>query len=217
MPYIVVLIDELGDLMMVAGKEVESSIIRLAQKARAVGIHLILATQRPSVDVITALIKANCPARIALQVAQKTDSRTILDGNGAEQLLGQGDMLFRHPSKAQLIRAQVPLIMDEEVEDVVTYAKKLAKPIYITLEDPKGKMGELEAGDEELFEEAWQIIVESQKASASYLQRRLRIGYNKAARLIEAFEARGMIGPQIGSKPREIISGTGQGIDRPHL
>lgn len=211
MPYIVVLIDELGDLMMVAGKEVESSIIRLAQKARAVGIHLILATQRPSVDVITALIKANCPARIALQVAQKTDSRTILDGNGAEQLLGQGDMLFRHPSKAQLIRAQVPLIEDNEVEDVVAYAKKLAKPSYITLEDPKGKMGELEAGDEELFEEAWQIIVESQKASASYLQRRLRIGYNKAARLIEAFEARGMIGPQIGSKPREVIGGTGQG------
>jgi len=213
MPYIVVLIDELGDLMMVAGKEVESSIIRLAQKARAVGIHLILATQRPSVDVITALIKANCPARIALQVAQKTDSRTILDGNGAEQLLGQGDMLFRHPSKAQLIRAQVPLIEDNEVEDVVAYAKKIAKPVYITLEDPKGKLGELEAGDEELFEEAWQIIVESQKASASYLQRRLRIGYNKAARLIEAFEARGMIGPQIGSKPREIIGGTGQGTD----
>ncbi len=207
MPYIVVLIDELGDLMMVAGKEVESSIIRLAQKARAVGIHLILATQRPSVDVITALIKANCPARIALQVAQKTDSRTILDGNGAEQLLGQGDMLFRHPSKAQLIRAQVPLIEDNEVEDVVAYAKKLAKPVYIILEDPKGKMGELEAGDEELFDEAWQIIVESQKASASYLQRRLRVGYNKAARLIEAFEARGMIGPQIGSKPREIIGG----------
>lgn len=211
MPYIVVLIDELGDLMMVAGKEVESSIIRLAQKARAVGIHLILATQRPSVDVITALIKANCPARIALQVAQKTDSRTILDGNGAEQLLGQGDMLFRHPSKAQLIRAQVPLIEDNEVEDVVAHAKKLAKPVYITLEDPKGKMGELEDGDEELFDEAWQIIIESQKASASYLQRRLRIGYNKAARLIEAFEARGMIGPQIGSKPREIIGGTGQG------
>jgi len=217
MPYIVVLIDELGDLMMVAGKDVESSIIRLAQKARAVGIHLILATQRPSVDVITALIKANCPARIALQVAQKTDSRTILDGNGAEQLLGQGDMLFRHPSKAQLIRAQVPLIEDNEVEDVVRYAKKLAKPVYITLEDPKGKMGELEEGDEELFGEAWQIIVESQKASASYLQRRLRIGYNKAARLIEAFEARGMIGPQIGSKPREIIGGTGQGVDKPRL
>ncbi|MBV6494317.1 MAG: hypothetical protein LDLANPLL_02348 [Turneriella sp.] len=205
MPYIVILIDELGDLMMVAGKEVESSIIRLAQKARAVGIHLILATQRPSVDVITALIKANCPARIALQVAQKTDSRTILDGNGAEQLLGQGDMLFRHPSKAQLIRAQVPLIEDNEVEAVVEFAKKMAKPIYITLEDPKGKLGELDEGDEELFDEAWQIILESQKASASYLQRRLRIGYNKAARLIEAFEARGMVGPQIGSKPREIL------------
>jgi DNA segregation ATPase FtsK/SpoIIIE, S-DNA-T family len=210
MPYIVVLIDELGDLMLVAGKEVESSIMRLGIKAREVGIHLILATQRPSVDVITALIKANCPARIALQVAQKKDSRTILDGNGAEQLLGQGDMLFKHPSKAQLIRAQMPLIEDHEVEAVVSYAKKLARPVYITLEDPQVKMGQLEAGDEELLDEAWQIIVESEKASASYLQRRLRIGYNKAGRLIEAFEARGMIGPQIGSKPRKIIGGTGQ-------
>ncbi|MCX7632879.1 MAG: DNA translocase FtsK, partial [Turneriella sp.] len=213
MPYIVVLIDELGDLMMVAGKEVESSIIRLAQKARAVGIHLILATQRPSVDVITALIKANCPARIALQVAQKTDSRTILDSNGAEQLLGQGDMLFRHPARAQLIRAQAPLIEDEEVESVVAWAQKLAKPVYITLEDPKGKLGELEDGDEELLAEAWQIIIESQKASASYLQRRMRIGYNKAARLIEAFEARGLVGPQIGSKPREIY-GNAQSLSR---
>jgi len=205
MPYIIVLIDELGDLMMVAGKEVESSIIRLSQKARAVGIHLILATQRPSVDVITALIKANCPARIALQVAQKTDSRTILDSNGGEQLLGQGDMLFKHPSKAQLIRAQSPLVEDIEVENVVEMIKKSGKPSYITLEDPKANLSELEAEDESLFEEAWNIIKESNKASASYLQRRLRIGYNRAARLIEAFEARGYIGPQIGSKPRDII------------
>jgi len=205
MPYIIVLIDELGDLMMVAGKEVESSIIRLSQKARAVGIHLILATQRPSVDVITALIKANCPARIALQVAQKTDSRTILDSNGGEQLLGQGDMLFKHPSKAQLIRAQSPYVADNEVEEVVNHVKKLGKPAYITLEDPKSQAGQLELEDEDMFEEAWEIIVESNKASASYLQRRLRIGYNRAARLIEAFEARGYIGPQVGSKPREII------------
>lgn len=205
MPYIVVLIDELGDLMMVAGKEVESSIIRLSQKARAVGIHLILATQRPSVDVITALIKANCPARIALQVAQKTDSRTILDSNGGEQLLGQGDLLFKHPSKAQLIRAQAPLVEDYEVEEVVRNAKRLASPSYITLEDPRANGGELDSEDEDLFEEAWEIIIESGKASASYLQRRLRIGYNRAARVIEALEARGYIGPQIGSKPREII------------
>lgn len=205
MPYIVVLIDELGDLMMVAGKEVEASIIRLSQKARAVGIHLILATQRPSVDVITALIKANCPARIALQVAQKTDSRTILDSNGADQLLGQGDMLFKHPAKAQLIRIQAPYVKDEEVEEVVKKAKRLGKPSYITLEDPKADSSTLEAEEEELFDEAWEIIQESGKASASYLQRRLRIGYNRAARLIEAFEARGFIGPQVGSKPREIL------------
>ncbi|MES0489916.1 MAG: DNA translocase FtsK, partial [Leptospirales bacterium] len=205
MPYIVILIDELGDLMMVAGKDVEHSIIRLSQKARAVGIHLILATQRPSVDVITALIKANCPARIALQVAQKTDSRTILDGNGGEQLLGQGDMLFKHPSKGQLIRAQAPLVKDHEVEEVVELTKKSGKPSYITLEDPRSNLGELEMEDEQLFEDAWNIIIESNKASASYLQRRLRIGYNRAARLIEAFEARGYIGPQIGSKPREIF------------
>ncbi|RME92775.1 MAG: DNA translocase FtsK [Candidatus Hydrogenedentota bacterium] len=205
MPYIVILIDELGDLMMVAGKEVEASIVRLSQKARAVGIHLILATQRPSVDVITALIKANCPARIALQVAQKTDSRTILDGNGAEQLLGQGDMLFKHPTHGGLIRIQTPYVTDDEVEAVVKQVMKLGKPSYITLEDPTSNASILEAEEEILFEEAWNIIKESGKASASFLQRRLRIGYNKAARLIEALEARGYIGPQIGSKPREIL------------
>ncbi|MCB1146623.1 MAG: hypothetical protein KDK38_07440, partial [Leptospiraceae bacterium] len=144
-------------------------------------------------------------ARIALQVAQKTDSRTILDSNGAEQLLGQGDLLFKHPNKGQLIRVQAPLVLDEEVESIVNLAKKIGKPSYIILEDPKSQSGQLDAEDEDLFEEAWQIIVESGKASASYLQRRLRIGYNRAARLIEAFEARGMIGPQIGAKPREIM------------
>lgn len=205
MPYIVVLIDELGDLMMVAGKDVESSIIRLTQKARAVGIHLILATQRPSVDVITALIKANCPARISLQVAQKTDSRTILDGNGAEQLLGKGDMLFRHPSRGALQRIQCPYVEDGEVEEVVRQAKELGNPHYIVLEDPKAAAAQGDPEDEALMDEAWQIITESQKASASYLQRRLRIGYNRAARIIEAFEAKGWIGPQSGSKPREIL------------
>ncbi|MDH5717348.1 MAG: DNA translocase FtsK [Spirochaetia bacterium] len=205
MPYIVILIDELGDLMLTAGKEIESSVIRLSQKARAVGIHLILATQRPSVDVITALIKANCPARIALQVAQKTDSRTILDSNGAEQLVGAGDLLFKHPSCAQLMRIQAPLVNDEEVEEIVKNTIPLGKPSYITLEDPKANSGTLDSEDEELFDEAWNIILESQKASASYLQRRLRIGYNRAARIIEALEAKGYIGPQIGSKPRDIL------------
>ena len=205
MPYIIILVDELGDLMMVAGKEVESSIIRLSQKARAVGIHLILATQRPSVDVITALIKANCPARIALQVAQKTDSRTILDSNGAEQLLGQGDSLFKHPTQGKLLRVQAPLVKDNEVEYVVEMATKFAKTNYIILDDKKNKASKLDTEEEELFEEGWSIILENGKASASYLQRRLRIGYNKAARLMEAFEARGYIGPQVGSKPREIL------------
>ena len=205
MPYIIILVDELGDLMMVAGKEVESSIIRLSQKARAVGIHLILATQRPSVDVITALIKANCPARIALQVAQKTDSRTILDSNGAEQLLGQGDSLFKHPTQGKLLRVQAPLVKDNEVEYVVEMAAQFAKTNYIILDDKKNKASKLDTEEEELFDEGWSIILENGKASASYLQRRLRIGYNKAARLMEAFEARGYIGPQVGSKPREIL------------
>ncbi len=205
MPYIILLIDELGDLMMVAGKDVESSIIRLSQKARAVGIHLILATQRPSVDVITALIKANCPARIALQVAQKTDSRTILDSNGAEQLLGEGDALFKHPARGQLVRIQAPLVKDEEVEKIVKEACHYCKPEYIILENPAGKVSKLNPEEEDLLEKAWEIILESQKTSASYLQRRLRIGYNKAARLIETFESRGYIGHQIGSKPREIL------------
>lgn len=204
MPFIIILIDELGDLMMVAGKEVQDSIIRLSQKARAVGIHLILATQRPSVDVITGIIKANFPARIALQVAQKTDSRTILDSNGAETLLGQGDLLFKHPAKPQLIRVQAPFVEDDEVEKVVHQVASYGKPSYIKLEDPKSNQSELDTEDEELFEKAWNIILEEQKASTSLVQRRLRIGYNRAARIIEALEARGFIGPQIGSKPREI-------------
>ncbi len=205
MPYIIILIDELGDLMMVAGKEIETSIIRLSQKARAVGIHLILATQRPSVDVITALIKANCPARIALQVAQKTDSRTILDANGAEQLLGEGDALFKHPTKNNLIRIQTPFVQDHEVAMMVEQASTYIKPQYIKLENADNTSYKLNPEDEELLDKAWNIILESDRASASYLQRRLKIGYNKAARLIEALEAKQYIGPQIGSKPRDIL------------
>ena len=205
MPYIVVLIDELGDLMMVAGKDVEDSIIRLSQKARAVGIHLILATQRPSVDVITGLIKANCPARIALQVAQRNDSRTILDSNGAESLLGSGDFLFKNPKNIKISRIQAPYIRDAEVERIVETVRQASSPKYIYLEEQDGSTSVLEAEDETLFDEAWEVIQEAQKASASFLQRRMRIGYNKAARIIEALEARAYIGPQIGSKPRELL------------
>ena len=203
MPYIILLIDEIGDLMMTGGKEIEQSIVRISQKARAVGIHLILATQRPSVDVITALIKANCPARIALQVAQKTDSRTILDATGADELLGSGDSLFKHPSQGQLIRVQSPFVDDDEIEKIIIQAKAYTKPNYITLEDNLIKSNINEVQDE-LFEDAWKVIEETKRATGSYLQRALNIGYNRAAKLIEAFEAKGYIGPQDGSKAREI-------------
>ncbi|MCB1309821.1 MAG: DNA translocase FtsK, partial [Leptospiraceae bacterium] len=207
MPYLVVFIDELSDLMMVAAKDVEDSIIRLTQKARAVGIHIIMATQRPSVDVITALIKANCPARIAFHVAQKTDSRTILDANGAETLLGRGDMLYKSPVSTGLIRIQAPLITEEEIERIVAETRRYGRPAYIDLDasDAGGSGGESEDVDPALFEEAWKIVLESGKTSTSYIQRRLRIGYNRAANIIEEMERRGYLGPAIGNKPREIL------------
>ena len=206
MPYIVVVIDELSDLMMVAAKDVEDSIIRLTQKARAVGIHVVMATQRPSVDVITALIKANCPARIAFHVAQKTDSRTILDANGAETLLGRGDLLYKSPTATGLSRIQAPLITEEEIESIVQRSRRFGEPAYVDLEeesnDSLDDQGEV---DPELFEQAWQVILESGKTSTSYLQRRLRIGYNRAANIIELLEQKGYLGPAIGNKPREIV------------
>ncbi|MCB1170175.1 MAG: DNA translocase FtsK [Leptospiraceae bacterium] len=206
MPYVVVLIDELSDLMMVSAKDVEDSIIRLTQKARAVGIHLIMATQRPSVDVITALIKANCPARIAFQVAQKTDSRVILDSNGAESLLGKGDMLYKSPTAAAPVRIQSPMISEEEIEDIVREARKFGSPNFVELpgEDMESE-GASEDVDSELLSEAWKIILESGKTSTSYVQRRLRIGYNRAANLIENLEHMGYLGPAIGNRPREIL------------
>ncbi|HNT11329.1 MAG TPA: DNA translocase FtsK [Spirochaetota bacterium] len=207
LPYIVIIMDELADLMMVAAKEIEGFITRIAQKARAVGIHLVLATQRPSVDVITGIIKANFPARIAFQVAQKTDSRTIIDQNGAEKLLGKGDMLYQSPMSSFPIRVQGAYIAEDEIMAVVEHLKKLAKPAYINIEESifDEDADDEDAVEDELFVEALKIVEDSKKASASYLQRRLSIGYNRAARIIELMEERGYIGPQTGSKPREVF------------
>jgi S-DNA-T family DNA segregation ATPase FtsK/SpoIIIE len=209
MPYIVILIDELSDLMMVSAKEVEDSIIRLTQKARAVGIHVIMATQRPSVDVITALIKANCPARISFQVAQRTDSRVILDANGAEALLGRGDMLYKSPTAADPARMQSPMISDEEIEQLVTEACRYGHPRFIELPGRESDDGGGDDGgadvDQALLDSAWEIIQESGKTSTSYVQRRLRIGYNRAATIVEKLEQMGYLGPAIGNRPREIL------------
>ncbi len=208
MPYIVIIIDELADLMMVAPKEVETYITRIAQKARAIGIHVIIATQRPSVDVITGIIKANFPARIAFQVAQKTDSRTIIDQNGAEKLLGKGDMLYQSPTSSFPVRIQGAFISEDEIISIVKHAADYAPPRYIDIEEviKENELGDADdAGDnDEMFVEAIKIIEETKKASASYLQRRLSIGYNRAARIIEKMEELGYIGPQQGSKPRDV-------------
>jgi S-DNA-T family DNA segregation ATPase FtsK/SpoIIIE len=209
LPYIVIVIDELADLMMTSPREVEESITRLAQMARAVGIHLILATQRPSVDVITGLIKANFPARISFRVASKVDSRTILDSNGAEQLLGRGDMLFLPPGSSRLLRVHGPLVTEEEVMQVVEFLKKQGKPSYNQriLESPeeRAEMGEPGGEVDDLYEDARRIVIEMGKASTSVLQRRLRIGYGRAASLLDAMERDGLIGPPDGTKPRELL------------
>lgn len=210
MPYILVIIDELADLMAVAAVEVEAAIIRLAQMARAVGIHLIVATQRPSVDVITGLIKANITSRIAFAVASQTDSRTILDSGGAEKLLGRGDCLFVSADLSKPKRLQGALVTDGEIEKVTGFLKQSAKPEYNTEVVEKAARG-LEGGGlgsgegDELLEEAQALIVRSQKASASFLQRRLRVGYARAARLLDLLEERGVIGPGEGAKPREVL------------
>jgi S-DNA-T family DNA segregation ATPase FtsK/SpoIIIE len=207
LPFIVVLIDELADLMMVAGNEVEESIARLAQMARAVGIHLILATQRPSVDVITGLIKANLPARVSFRVSSKIDSRTILDGNGAEQLLGKGDMLFLPPASSRFIRLHGPYISEQETARLASFLRKQGKPTYdetITAEE-KGGAGDLEFEKDDLYDEAARIVVSSGQASISYLQRRLRIGFSRAARLVDMMEAEGLVSAAAGGKAREVL------------
>ncbi len=215
LPYLVIIIDELADLMMVEPQNVEESITRLAQMARAVGIHLILATQRPSVDVITGLIKANLPSRISFRVASKVDSRTILDSNGAEALLGKGDMLFMPPGTARLLRLHGPLVTEKEISKVVDWWKAQSEPHYNEeflkpfrekdREDPE-EMDEEEAAElDEVYEEAVRLVVESGKASTSLLQRRLRVGYGRAARLIDLMERDGIVGAPDGSKPREVL------------
>ncbi len=210
LPFIVVLIDELADLMMVAGHEVEESICRLAQMARAVGIHLILATQRPSVDVITGLIKANLPARISFRVSSKIDSRTILDGNGAEQLLGKGDMLYLPPASSRFVRLHGPYISEQESARLASFLRKQGKPTYdasIT-EDEKKSGGDLDFEKDDLYDEAARIVVSSGQASISYLQRRLRIGFSRAARLVDMMEAEGLVSGvsgAAGGKSREVL------------
>jgi len=209
MPYIVVLIDELADLMVAAGKEVETAIMRLAQLSRAVGIHLVLATQRPSVDVITGVIKANFPARIAFQVASKVDSRTVLDMNGADALLGKGDLLFLDPALSKPIRAQGAFLSDDEIEKTVQFITKQRKPQFdeevLKGGNNKKSSSNQDFRDDEHYEEACRIIVSSGQASVSMLQRRLGLGYTRAARLVDMMEEDGIVGPFRGSKPREIL------------
>jgi len=218
--YIIVIIDELADLMMVAPAEIETSVARLAQLARATGIHIVIATQRPSVNVITGIIKANLPSRIAFQVASQVDSRTIIDTKGAETLIGRGDMLFSPPGTSKLVRAQGALVSDEEIHSIVEFLKRNGPPAYaqdvqahidrVASEDDEdeeedadteGEMGD----DEELFKQALEVLRASRRASTSMLQRRLRIGYNRAARIMELMEDKGIVGPENGALPREIL------------
>lgn len=208
--YIVIIIDEFADLMMVASKDVEDSVTRLAQKARAVGIHLIIATQRPSVDVITGVIKANFPSRIAYQVASKIDSRTILDSMGAEKLLGNGDMLFLPPGTARIRRIHGAYVSEKEINDIVEFVKaNQGEPKFLEeitrVADEKGGADGIEYLDDPKYDDAVRVVLTTGQASASYLQRRLKLGYSRAARLIEIMEANGVVGPSQGSKPREIL------------
>ena len=212
LPLIVVIVDELADLMMVASKEVEDAIIRLGQKARAAGIHMILATQRPSVDVISGLIKANVPSRIAFAVSSGTDSRTILDTNGAEKLLGRGDMLFKPIDENHPIRLQGAFLSDDDVESVVTFIKDQSEAQYDESFDP-GEVDESQVGTgasntgsgDPLFEEARNMVIMAQKASTAQLQRALKVGFNRASDLMNELEAQGIVGPAKGTTPRKVL------------
>ena len=211
LPYIVCIIDELADLMMLARAEVEDAIARLAQLARAVGIHLILATQRPSVDVLTGVIKANFPARISFQVSSKVDSRCILDAMGAERLIGKGDMLYLPAGRSKPTRIQGAFVSDGEMEGLIAYLKRQAPPQYRDEIERFGKADDPAAGvldeEDELLDDAIRVVLETGQASISMVQRRLRVGYTRAARLIDMMEMRGIVGPHIGSKAREILVG----------
>ena len=211
MPYIVIIIDELADLMQTAPADVESAIARITQMARAAGIHLIVATQTPRADVITGVIKANIPSRIAFQVASKIDSRVILDENGADRLLGQGDMLYLPPSTSRLIRAQGVLVTDEEIHRLVEFVSAQSPPTFDTAMQDKLQLSsssmdeDVTDEDEELVEKCLEIIRQEKRASTSLLQRRLRLGYTRAARIVDILEQRGILGPGEGAKPREIL------------
>jgi DNA segregation ATPase FtsK/SpoIIIE, S-DNA-T family len=213
LPKIVIIIDELADLLLSEGKTVERDITRLAQKARAAGIHLILATQRPSVDVLTGLIKANLPARISLQVTSRVDSRTILDSIGAERLLGAGDMLFMPPGSAKLRRLHGPFVSETEIRRVVDFLRAQGAPEY-QMEILETKPAPEEGADgaygehDELYDEAVRIVLETNQASVSMIQRRLRIGYNRAARMVEQMEREGLVTPGDGTRPREVRART---------
>jgi len=210
LPRIVIIVDELADLMMTVGRDVEESITRLAQKARAAGIHLILATQRPSVDVITGLIKANFPARMSFQVTSRIDSRTILDAIGSERLLGEGDCLFLPPGTARLMRIHGAYVSEGEIQKVVDFWKAQGGPQYkmelLEGDDEEGAADDAEDLYDEMYDQAVRVVTESRQASISWLQRRLRVGYNRAARMIERMEREGVVSAAEGARPREVLA-----------
>jgi S-DNA-T family DNA segregation ATPase FtsK/SpoIIIE len=203
-------IDELADLMVVSARDVEESLQRLAQMARAAGIHLVLATQRPSVDVLTGVIKANFPARVSFQVSSRTDSRTILDQNGADHLLGDGDMLFLPPGTSKLQRIHGCYVSEQEVKALASYLREQGGPNFddtlLRLKEESERREERGSDTDDLYDRAIAIVAETKNASISYLQRRLKVGYNRAARMIEQMEEEGVVGPQEGTKPREVFA-----------
>jgi S-DNA-T family DNA segregation ATPase FtsK/SpoIIIE len=212
LPFIVIVVDEFADLMMQQGKEVEVAVARLAQKARAAGMHVILATQRPSVDVITGMIKANFPTRIAFRVAQKVDSRTILDEQGAEHLLGRGDMLIKLNGTNETRRVQCPMVTEEEVHRVTDCLRAQGEPVYDeNILKPRGDDQDVEdpsdSEKDSMYDSAVRLVAETRRCSTSWLQRKLGLGYNRAARIVETMEKRGIVGPANGAKDREVIIG----------
>jgi S-DNA-T family DNA segregation ATPase FtsK/SpoIIIE len=212
-PFIVIVVDEFADLMMQQGKDVEASVARLAQKARAAGMHVILATQRPSVDVITGMIKANFPTRIAFRVAQKVDSRTILDEQGAEHLLGRGDMLVKMNGTNETKRVQCPFCSEEEVQKVTDFLRLQGEPVYDeNILKPRDEDGQIEeeedAEADPMYDAAVRIVADTRRCSTSWIQRKLGVGYNRAAKIVEAMEKRGVVGPANGSKDREVLIGS---------